>query len=504
MVSPNLELYRLTQESITDPVEGNRIIAYTFDAVGNRLTKDDSVEGLTTYTYDRNDRLLTETTTGVTTTYAYDNNGNLISEISSEQQTTYTWNSENRLVGAEITDANGTQQIEYTYDADGIRVAKTVDGDETRYLIDANRQYAQVLAEYDAATGTEVSYVYGDNELISQSREGDSRFYLYDSHSGTRQLTDAAGAVTDSYLYDAYGNVLKQIGDTENNYLYRGEQTDSETGLQYLRARYNDPSAGRLISTDPFEGMADTPMSVHRYLYGYDNPITYFDPSGMIALDYTPGSLGAAAKGQGILNSINWAKWLPGINRGIGIGLAAYGNFRGNLREWSGTAVGGTPFGLPLSQLPVGIPFDPSLTGLVVEASTTVSDAGGTFENTYRWFVGNFNIGVLSPDLTASLGFPAPTNPIGKDAFRAYTKYSYGANPVLLTPFTLGVNAGVNLFPGMDINSSFKAFLMGVGFAGIASSRANLPSVSAAISGGFSLLIPSGRDPEATTLTPES
>jgi RHS repeat-associated protein len=493
-------LHRLVEETITDPVEGNRTITYSFDAVGNRLSKDDSLDGLTTYTYDDNDRLLTETTNGVTTTYSYDDNGNLISEISPDQQTTYLWSAENRLMGAEITDANGTQVIEYAYDADGVRVAKTVDGDETRYLIDANRQYAQVLEEYDASTGTEVTYIYG-NELISQSRGDADSVYLYDGHSGTRQLTDETGAVTDSYLYDAYGNVLKRIGDTENDYLYRGEQSDSETGLQYLRARYNDFETGRFISTDPFEGMADTPMSVHRYLYGYNNPVQYSDPSGMISI--TADSTGSSVL-QGILNSINWAKWIPGISQGIGIGLAAYGNFRGNLREWSGTAVGGTPFGLPLSQLPVGIPFDPSFTSLLVEASTTVSNAGGTSENTYRWIVGNFNIGVSSPDLTATLSIPAPTNPIDKDEFRAYTKYSYGANPVLLTPFTLGVNAGVNLLPGMDINSSFKAFLMGVGFAGIASSRANLPNVSAAISGGFSFLISSGRDSQAIALTPES
>ena len=276
-------LYRLVEETITDPVEGNRTITYSFDVVGNRLSKDDSLDGLTTYTYDDNDRLLTETTNGVTTTYSYDDNGNLISEISPDKQTTYTWSAENRLMGAEITDANGTQTIEYAYDADGVRVAKTVDGDETRYLIDANRQYAQVLEEYDASTGTEVAYVYG-NELISQARDGVESVYLYDGHSGTRQLTDETGAVTDSYLYDAYGNVLKRMDDTENSYLYRGEQSDGETGLQYLRARYNDTTTGRFISTDPFEGLTEMPMSRHRYLYGYNNPLEFIDPSGRTSI----------------------------------------------------------------------------------------------------------------------------------------------------------------------------------------------------------------------------
>ena len=54
------ELHRLTKEVITDPVNGDsatqtlreRTIEYTYDAVGNRYTKNDSVFGLTTYTYD--------------------------------------------------------------------------------------------------------------------------------------------------------------------------------------------------------------------------------------------------------------------------------------------------------------------------------------------------------------------------------------------------------------------------------------------------------------------
>ena len=64
-------------ERITDSTLGNRIIFYAYDAVGNRLVKVDSVEGSpTNYTYDENDRLLTENGT----VYSYDNNGNTISK----------------------------------------------------------------------------------------------------------------------------------------------------------------------------------------------------------------------------------------------------------------------------------------------------------------------------------------------------------------------------------------------------------------------------------------
>lgn len=370
------ELYRLVEEKITDPVDGNRTIAYTFDAVGNRLTQDDSVEGLTTYNYDDNDRLLSETTNGITTTYAYDDNGNLISETHPDKQVTYTWSDENRLVGAEITTATGTQVIEYAYDADGIRVAKTVDGDETRYLIDANRQYAQVLEEYDATAGTEVAYVYG-NELISQTRGTENDFYLYDGHSGVRQLTDEMGGVTDTYRYDAYGNVLKQVGDTENSYLYRGEQTDSETGLQYLRARYNDFETGRLISVDPFEGMTDVPMSRHRYLYGYNNPLMYIDPSGEIALSAATNVLSVSSILGGIVAAISAGY--------IAQTYAAYTAPRDI--EWSGSIL--------ISSLPEQLPFQLPL----LPAGVSLNNVSGGFltaqTSTYAsvWLIVGANVG---------------------------------------------------------------------------------------------------------------
>ena len=54
--------------------------------------------------------------------------------------------------------------------------------------------------------------------------------------------------------------------------------------LQYLRARYNQLGSGRFISTDPFTGTTDLPMSRHRYSYSYGNPLSYLDPSGQITM----------------------------------------------------------------------------------------------------------------------------------------------------------------------------------------------------------------------------
>ena len=66
----------------------------------------------------------------------------------------------------------------------------------------------------------------------------------------------------------------------ENAYLFAGEQRDIETGLDYLRARYYDPTLGRFISRDAYAGNLSDPMSQHKYQYAHANPVVNTDPSG--------------------------------------------------------------------------------------------------------------------------------------------------------------------------------------------------------------------------------
>jgi len=95
-----------------------------------------------------------------------------------------------------------------------------------------------------------------------------------------RQLTNSAGAVTDEYEYDAFGNSFTVSGAIPNNYLYRGEQFDPDLGMYYLRARYYNPATGRFCSRDPKEGQAKIPASLHKYLYAGGDPVNRIDPFG--------------------------------------------------------------------------------------------------------------------------------------------------------------------------------------------------------------------------------
>jgi RHS repeat-associated protein len=265
----------LKEEIISDTT---RTISYSYDVVSNRLTRNDSLEGNTVYEYDGNDRLLKEVTNGVTTTYTYDNNGNTLTKTVGTAKTTYEWDVENRLVGAD-TDGDGVNDVTNEYDGDGVRIRQTVAGEETRFLVDKNRDYAQVLEEYTPSKIIKASYIYG-HDLISQLRNTERSFYHVDGLGSTRALTDINGLLTDAYAYEAFGEIIKQLGNTQNSYLFAGEQRDPNLGLDYLRARYYDPKIGRFVTRDTFEGALLIPISLNKYLYANANPIKYIDSSG--------------------------------------------------------------------------------------------------------------------------------------------------------------------------------------------------------------------------------
>jgi RHS repeat-associated protein len=101
-----------------------------------------------------------------------------------------------------------------------------------------------------------------------------------DGLGSTRALTDSNGLVSDRYAYEAFGEIIKQLGNTKNLYLFAGEQRDPNLGLDYLRARYLDVNTGRFFATDPFSGVIRQPNTLHKFIYTGNNPTNFIDPSG--------------------------------------------------------------------------------------------------------------------------------------------------------------------------------------------------------------------------------
>jgi RHS repeat-associated protein len=268
-------IYRLTNETIN-----GASVNYTLDPVGNRQSQTSSIPGIPTagpFTYDADDRLSTET---------YDNNGNTLTT----GNRTFTYDFENRL-----KTMNGTA-VALVYDGDGNRVGKTANGVTTQYLVDDLNPtgYAQVVEELvsGAVTRTYTYGLRGIDESQLASGAWTPSFYSYDGDNGggnIRILTDAAGTVTDTYDYDAWGNAVNTTGSTPNTYRYRGEQYDPDLSLYYLRARYFNPLSGRFLTKDPQAGNTHDVASLHQYLYAAADPIGKIDPTGR---SYAPVATG--------------------------------------------------------------------------------------------------------------------------------------------------------------------------------------------------------------------
>ena len=268
-------LYRLTAENISDPVYGDDNVSYTYDEIGNRLTRTDS-SGTTTYSYDANERLLSETGTQGTTSYAYDLNGNLKSKITDTGETSYTYNQDNSLVS--VVTPSGMLTT-YQYDFSGIKIAEQHDGNLTRFILDRNRTNAQILGEIDETGNLKRSYIYGDHRIALKT-EGTVFYYLHDGSMSTRSLVDDTGNITDNWVYDSFGKIRGRDGVTYNPFLFDGEEWDANIGFYYLRARWMNPDIGRFISQDTFTGSIFEPQSLHRYVFARNNPVMNQDPSG--------------------------------------------------------------------------------------------------------------------------------------------------------------------------------------------------------------------------------
>ena len=291
-------LGRITRETKT----GREDISYTYDANNNR--KQMTIGNKTTaYQYNKNDELLrtdtlhTDTEKNDVVIYKNDKNGNQLaavnrSEIPAEAKDTSYIDvdvtlGDNQLNDNVVNHYNALNQltetltknykVSFTYDAEGLRTGKTVNGEKTVYVWDGD----QVVMELSKGGAVQKRYIRGNDLVYADKGENTEKtYYVTDMHGNVVQLLDESGNVTKTYEYDSFGNEVKPEKKDENPYRYCGEYYDKETEEVYLRARYYEPSVGRFITRDTYTGESDEPLSLHLYTYCENDGVNAWDPSG--------------------------------------------------------------------------------------------------------------------------------------------------------------------------------------------------------------------------------
>ena len=253
-------------------VSGNNYSAsYAYDSRGNITNKN--VNGTsTTFTYSNSD-WKDELTAVNGTPLTYDENGNVLTY----GDKSFIWNTGRNL--ASIVD--GDNEYSYTYDENGIRTSKTVNGITTSY----NTKDGVILYQTD---GTDTLYFQYDTSGVPLGFiwNGTQYFYITNQMGDVISITDVQGNELAQYSYDEWGNTLS-TSDNDianiNPLRYRGYYYDNETSYYYLQSRYYDPCICRFINADDTE-IAKTwkndKFSNNLYLYCNNDPINYSDYTG--------------------------------------------------------------------------------------------------------------------------------------------------------------------------------------------------------------------------------
>jgi YD repeat-containing protein len=173
-------LNRLT--SVTYP--GPSTDTYTYDSVGNRLTKNG-----TNYTYNASDRL---TAVGATS-YTYDNNGNLTARGSDS----FAWDAADRMTSATV----GGTATTFGQNGSYLRESLTTGGNTTTFTWDIANRIPQVLDD-----GT-FKYVYGLGRIAEVGPGTTTHYYLPDGLGSVMALANSSGTVVNTYEYDVFGAI---------------------------------------------------------------------------------------------------------------------------------------------------------------------------------------------------------------------------------------------------------------------------------------------------------
>ena len=344
-------------KSVTTPTG---TYTYEYDKLGNILSVTDGTY-TTSYEYDSLNQLVrvNDEKAGKTTTYSY-TNGNITEcneypvgdGVLDVPQTTKTWEYNDSTWGDLLTNFNGESitydeignpltigeksltwtgrqlqsitdgdsEIAYTYNGDGLRTSKTVNGTKTEYYYNGS-----ILAGQKSGDVTLV-FMYDNNSDIFGFIYNDTEYYyIKNAQNDVIAIADADGNVLVKYFYDAWGKIIlitdgndNDITNLENDIshgifdiatgentpvldengspvteastsvilarinpiLYRSYYYDKETEWYYLKSRYYSPDMCRFINADGYIQTGQSLIDKNMFAYCLNNPVNYKDDNG--------------------------------------------------------------------------------------------------------------------------------------------------------------------------------------------------------------------------------
>ena len=228
------------------------------------------------FKYDPFGRRIYKSSSSGTGIYAYDNNGNTLTKVVGSNTTSYAWDFENRMSSVTLPGSGGT--VSFKYDPFGRRIYKSSSSATSIYAYDGDN----LIEETNAAGAVVARYSQTQNidEPLAMLRSGTTSYYHADGLGSTTSLSSlssSTGSLAQTYGYDSFGKQTSSSGSLTNPFQFTARESDTETALYFLRARYFDAATGRFLSEDlvRFNG------GLSFYAYVSNSPLNFVDPFGL-------------------------------------------------------------------------------------------------------------------------------------------------------------------------------------------------------------------------------
>ena len=398
--------------SITNNLNSARTQTVTYDDL-NRVASASGLYGSQSYTYDGVGNRLTRVIGGMTDTYAYSGSANQISTITTgsnvrsftyaasgqvsqdvrDPSDTYTFavNDDGRNASASL---NSSTVGTYVYNGFEQRAQKTVGSTVTQFVFD---RFGHLLEEANSSGVAQKEYIWLDDlpvAMVDDTGSSPVIYYIQTDQLGTPQkITDGAANVVWDGVFDPFGNAVSVSSTNWNaanwnsftwepgtpeptNLRFPGQYLDAETALNQNWNRDYDPTIGRYIQSDPI-GLVG---GINTYAYVANNPLIYMDSLGLLNIQVgggysgaviVPGA-GASAAVNGVVNidtsnPLNSSISIQGqVAEGVGGGAFLGGGFNGSLGSGPAPSTGYS--NAPYSE------FDAGLGAVSISATGTLDN----------------------------------------------------------------------------------------------------------------------------------
>lgn len=273
----------------------NQTVRYRYDDAGRLVRAAESGGDIREYRYDEAGRRVSVAVNGEVRsriqhddfgrmeTYngrpcSYDALGNLTAYVSGDGKKEFSYGLNNMLKAVR----GGGHEVEYHYDATGLLIGRTYQGQHITYVPDPFARIWRPLYAY-GDEDYEARWLWHGESPLAETVGGKREYLLHDHLHTPRARTSQDGNIMPESAYTPFGARRDPASATTLRTGFSGLLYDAQASISLTRARAYDPGLRSFLQRDPVPDFQQQPLKWSpRFSYAYcgDDPVNFVDIDG--------------------------------------------------------------------------------------------------------------------------------------------------------------------------------------------------------------------------------